>query len=245
MARIRAVLFDMDDTLLSINLGAFVVGYHHQVARILGRILRRPAASLYGPLLRAFLAMDDQDRTDGLTNGALYASIMETEADVPWSQPEVADVLAFYDREILPQSHLPLVAAHPRPGARSALETCLAMGLQVGLATNPSFSEGCIRARMGWAGIADVPFIRVSTWENSTRTKPSARYYEEFMAASGLTAAECLMVGNDAGRDIPRPDIGLPVAYVGHGHPGRVAWSGDMTRLAGDLPRLIETLQGE
>ena len=31
-----------------------------------------------------------------------------------------------------------------------------AISLAVALATNPSFSEDCIRARMGWAGIAEA-----------------------------------------------------------------------------------------
>lgn len=239
---IQAVLFDMDDTLLSINLGAFVVEYHHQQSRLLGRIFHSPAPRFYGPLLKSFLAVDDQGRTDGFTNAELFSQTMEATAHIPFSDPAVQEVLDFYDREVLPKSRLPLVNAHPRSGAQALLARAQDLGLKVALATNPSFTEGCIRARMEWAHITDVPFIRVSTMENSTCTKPCARYYEEFMAACGLTASQCLMVGNDAGRDISRPDIGLACAYVGHGHPSRAAWRGDLHDLARDLPRLVEEL---
>ncbi|MDD2588927.1 MAG: HAD family hydrolase, partial [Atopobiaceae bacterium] len=76
----------------------------------------------------------------------------------------------------------------------------------------------------------------------STRVKPFARYYQEFAGAMGLTCDECLMVGNDASRDFPRPDCGLATAYVGHGWPKRAVWRGDPERLARDLPFLVDDL---
>ena len=98
---------------------------------------------------------------------------------------------------------------------------------------------------MGWAGIEDAPFLRVSHSGNSTRLKPKARYYEEFVSAIGLAPSECLMVGNDARRDFPRPDIGMRTAYVGHACPRRAVWCGRMSELADALPAIIDELNRE
>ena len=79
---------------------------------------------------------------------------------------------------------------------------------------------------------------------NSTRSKPSARYYQEFANQLGVSLEECLMVGNDAVRDIVRDGCGLRTAYVGHGRPGGAVWRGPMERLARELPALVASLDG-
>jgi hypothetical protein len=48
------------------------------------------------------------------------------------------------------------------------------------------------------------------------------------------------MVGNDAKRDFPRPDIGLRTLYVGHAWPKRALWRGRSERLALDLSTIID-----
>lgn len=159
---------------------------------------------------------------------------------MPLDEPAILDALRFYERELLPRRAGGFVQARPMPGGLAAIERVGELGLRCALATNPSFSEACIRVRMGWADLDGVPFGRVSHMGNSTRLKPSARYYEEFVGALGLAPDECLMVGNDARRDFPRPDIGMRTIYVGHARPRRAIWSGRMSELAGALPAIVD-----
>lgn len=237
---LKAVLFDMDDTMLDINLTAFVTRYVADLSWILSQISQRNPAVFGLPFARAYLAMTDERRDDGLTNGALFAREFERRCGVPIADPTIRDALHFYERELLPKRGGGLVAARPKSGALAALEVVDELGLRTALATNPCFSEACIHCRMEWAHIADVPFERVSHMDNSTRLKPAARYYEEFVAALGLRADECLMVGNDARRDFARPDIGLRTVYVGHARPRQALWSGPMRELAAALPSIVE-----
>ena len=104
------------------------------------------------------------------------------------------------------------------------------------------FTLTCDRVRMEWAKIADLDFALISHIENSHRVKPDAAYYEEFVSAIGLEPHECLMVGNDARRDFPRPDIELRTAYVGHGWPKRAIWRGPIGTLGSALPQILEIL---
>lgn len=239
---IKAVLFDMDATLLDINLTAFMGAYVADVSRILVRISGKPTLAFGGAWARGYLAIANEGRTDGLTNLELFSATVERLTGVPVADPAIADAISCYERTVLPRRRGGLVGARPMEGGIAAIERAREMGLAVALATNPSFSQDCIRVRMGWAGIADMPFARVSHMGNSTRLKPRARYYEEFVSALGLAPEECIMVGNDARRDFPHPDIGMPTAYVGHARPGRAAWSGRMSELADALPALVDRL---
>ena len=242
---IKAVLFDMDDTLLDINLMAFMTTYVADVSRILSDISGASAARFGVHLARSYLAMSNPSRVDGLTNREVFDATMERLTGLPVADETVVDALDYYDAEVLPGRNTALVSARPMPGGMGAIERVGELGLRCALATNPSFSEGCIRTRMGWAGISDAPFERVSHMGNSTRLKPRARYYEEFVAALGLRPQECLMVGNDAKRDFARPDVSLRVAYVGHARPRRAVWSGRMGELADALPALVDRLNVE
>lgn len=239
---IRAVLFDLDDTLLRLNLTAFLTRYVAGASRLLASAARTSPVALGVPYVRAFLAMDAQDRQDSLTNERLFNQTILESTGIPLDDPVIADLMTYYEEEIVPGFSGGIVSARPVEGARAAIEAVHEAGLVCALATNPTFSLACDRARMGWAGVREEDFARVSTWSNSTRCKPSTRYYQEFANALGVRLEECLMVGNDATRDIVRDGCGLRTAYVGHARPRDAVWRGPMERLARELPELVKRL---
>ncbi|MBM6775416.1 HAD family hydrolase [Olsenella profusa] len=242
---IKAVLFDLDDTLLRLNLSAFIVRYAAGAARLLGEAARMSPARLGVPFAKALLAIDSQRRTDSLTNEQLFTQTFRASTGIPLDDPVIHDLMDFYEREIVPDFSDGLVAARPVEGAREAVDAVWAAGLTCALATNPTFSLACDQARMEWAGVHVDDFALVSTMSNSTRCKPSARYYQEFANQLGMRLEECLMVGNDAVRDLPRADCGLRTAYVGHARPRSAVWRGSMAELARQLPDLVARLDAE
>ena len=239
---IRAVLFDLDDTLLRLNLTAFIVRYVAGASRLLGEAARTSPAALGVPFVRSLLAIDAQDRADSLTNEQLFNQTFQAASGIPLDDPVIHDLVDYYEREVVPGFAGGIVAARPVEGAREAIDAVWDEGLVCALATNPTFSLACDRARMEWAGVHVDDFALVSTISNSTRCKPSARYYQEFANQLGVRLEECLMVGNDAVRDIVRPDCGLRTAYVGHARPRDAVWRGPMERLARELPDLVARL---
>ena len=242
---IKAVLFDLDDTLLRLNLTAFIARYVAGAARLLGQAARTSTAALAVPFMRGFLAMDAQDRQDSLTNEQLYNQTFFSACGIPLDDPVIHDLVDYYEREVVPGFAGGVVGARPVEGAREAVDAVWSEGLTCALATNPTFSLACDRARMGWAGVDVDDFALVSTYSNSTRCKPSVRYYQEFANQLGVRLEECLMVGNDAVRDLPRADCGLRTAYVGHARPKRAVWRGSMAELARELPDLIARLDSD
>ena len=238
---LKAVAFDMDDTLLSLNLSAFIAVLAKDESMLLAQVVRKNPLSLFAAYTAAMLEVNGTpDADDRRTNRERFDDAIERRGGVPLSDPVVAEVLDFYEREILPGKNDAIIAARPREGARAALECVLERGLRVALLTNPSFSHTCIRCRMGWGELANVPFELVTCMENSTRCKPDAGYYCESLDTLDLKPEEVLMVGNDPRRDFPAPDIGLQTAYVGNGSPVRATWTGSMADFAASFDEIEE-----
>ena len=242
MARLRAVVFDMDDTLLSLNLSAFIAILAKDESNLLAQVGRKNPFAMMAAYTGAMLELNQVVRAadDTRTNRAFFDASIERRSGIPLADPIIADVLECYERTMLPGRNDGIIAARPREGAHEAVECVLDRGLRIALLTNPSFSRACIECRMGWGEMLDMPFELVTTMENSTRCKPCADYYTEALGALGLTPAETLMVGNDPKRDFPSPDLGLQTAYVGAGTPERACWCGSMADFAKSFDEIEE-----
>ena len=238
---IRAVLFDLDDTLLSLNLTAFLARYVNGASGLLCRASGKVRVNIMAAYARAWLAVEAETRRDRLTNEQLINKIVFEQTGIPLDDPAIADMICCYERTVVPRMGSGIVRAQPMPGAREAVDCVHDLGLVCALATNPVVSHACDVARLHWAGFDEGDFALISCAENSTRSKPWAGYYEEFCGKLGVTPDECLMVGNDARRDFAHPECGLRTIYVGHARPKRAIWSGRMSDLAPALPRLIAT----
>ena len=84
-------------------------------------------------------------------------------------------------------------------------------GLRVALATNPLFPSVATEQRIGWAGLSPTDFELFTTYENSHYCKPNPEYYKEVTGKLGVSAEECLMVGNDVGEDMIAETLGMKV----------------------------------
>lgn len=240
---LKAIVFDMDETLLSINLSAFIAVLMKEESFLLADVGRKNPLSVFAAYGRGLLEVNAADHDGERTNRQIFDDCIQRNTGIVLSDPVIADVLTYYESEILPQRNDRIIAAKPMPGALQMLDAVAARGLRTALFTNPSFSEACIRCRMGWAGIADAPFELVTYMENSHHCKPTASYYLESLEALGLAPEEAIMVGNDPKRDFPSPDCGLVTAYVGSGEPARALWSGNMAELAGHIDEVIERFE--
>ena len=80
-------------------------------------------------------------------------------------------------------------------------------GMRVILATSPLFPRIAVDRRIYWAGLKPWDFEFITTFENFHAAKPHREYYEELLNMVGLEAGECIMIGNDAREDLPAPTI--------------------------------------
>ncbi len=82
-------------------------------------------------------------------------------------------------------------------------------GYRVVLATNPIFPDVATVKRTTWAGLSVDDFEGYTTYENSTYCKPDPRYFSQVAERFGLDPEECLMVGNDAEEDLAAAKTGM------------------------------------
>jgi FMN phosphatase YigB (HAD superfamily) len=198
---ITTVLFDLDGTLLPVETHEFVDAYVHLLAQWFAD--RAEPARFARQLVKATQQMM-ANRDPAKTNRAVFAETFYAPLGLTEAR-EAAHLAAFYAREY------PKLQAMTRtdPAARRAVRAVLDQGLSAVLATNPIFPETAIRQRMAWAGIADLPFALVTSYETSHFCKPHLEYFLEICAAIERKPRECLMVGNDADDDVAARSLGM------------------------------------
>lgn len=204
MAGIKAILLDLDGTLLDSNMGSFLPAYLQRLSARMAHIL--PPKSFIAHLLRATDAMV---ANDGLAtnmevfNEAFYPLDGHTRAEL---EPIFLD---FYANDFPALQPL----TRRKPEARGVVRRAFELGYDVAVATNPLFPETAIRQRLTWAGVDDFPYRLVTTYENSRFAKPNPRYFGAICAYLGRHPGECLMVG-DEHADMMAAHAGCPTFLV-------------------------------
>ncbi|WP_177208731.1 HAD family hydrolase [Tindallia magadiensis] len=77
------------------------------------------------------------------------------------------------------------------------------------VATNPLFPQNAVYERIRWAGLNPDDFLYITTFEIMHAAKPNTEYYEEILDRLKLSSEEVLMVGNDALEDLAAAEIGI------------------------------------
>ncbi len=82
------------------------------------------------------------------------------------------------------------------------------------LATNPIFPKIAIVKRMIWAGLRENEFDWITVMENSHFLKPRGEYYSEIAQKLGVDPKECMMIGNDDFLDGSCTKTGMEFKHV-------------------------------
>jgi FMN phosphatase YigB (HAD superfamily) len=227
----RAVLFDLDGTLLDIALSDFLGRYFAALAEAAGD--RFPGLDLIAEISASTEAM--MRPHPGATNQEAFYLDFRGRTGVDLG--EHASVFERFYAEDFPGL---VGSASPAPGGRAAVEAALGLGLRVAVATNPIFPMAAVRHRLAWAGLSALEFPVVTAYEDMHATKPLPAYFRETAELLGVPPAACLMVGDDPMLDLAAADVGMRTFYVG-GRAGVDAdYRGDLRDLAQLLPRLLE-----
>lgn len=205
---VKAILFDLDGTLLPMDQELFVKSY-------LGRLARAMAVHGYDPekLVKAIwtgtgaMVQNDGSRSNEAVFWNVFSSFFGAESLK--DQPLFDD---FY-RKGFPAVQESCGFA---PEARQVLDKVKSLGLPAILATNPIFPAIATHQRIQWAGLDTSDFIHITTYENSSFCKPNPAYYREILERLGLQPQDCLMVGNDVTEDMVTKGMGMQVFLLTH-----------------------------
>ncbi|OQA41529.1 MAG: 2-deoxyglucose-6-phosphatase [Chloroflexi bacterium ADurb.Bin325] len=201
---IKAVLFDLDGTLLDSNMESFLPVYLKALSARIAHIL--PPQQFVAHLMQATEAMLANDGR--ATNQEVFAEVFFPLVGRPRAELEpLFD--AFYAEDFPKLSGI----TRRKPEARPVVELALALGHDTAITTNPLFPATAIRQRMAWAGVDDLPYRWVTSYENSRYCKPNLRFFDDVIARLGHRPEECLVVG-DEHMDMVAAAVGCPTFLI-------------------------------
>ena len=230
---LKAVLFDLDGTLLDIDLGRFLSEYFDLLGPAVAVATGLPAEQALSAVLAGTEAMHDPHV--GRTNQTVFEERFAQVTGVDISSAAVAEALARFYAEDFPS----LREGHgPQSDSRQAYAAARDAGLLVALATNPIFPAAAIHERARWAGFQPEEFDVITSYETAEACKPYPHYFRQVAADLRVTPGECLMVGDDPSLDLAAGDVGMRTFFVSDAPTAAADWTGSLA----DLPDLISRL---
>ena len=232
---ITTILFDLDGTLLPMDQDLFLKAYMGGMAKKLAAA-GYDAQKMLSVIWKGTAAMVANDGSR--TNESILWDLFTAEFG-PDARKDEHIFLDFYHNEFQEVRH----ACGFDPAAAESIRQIKELGFRVALATNPLFPAVATHSRIRWAGMAPEDFELVTTYENSSRCKPNPAYFQEVLDALGVTAQECVMVGNDAVEDMAATQLGIPVFFLTHSLINKT--NVDITRYPhGDFVDLMNYIRG-
>ena len=198
---IKAVLFDLDGTLLPMDEEYFKKIYFGEVYKKIA-YLGYTLDELLKVIWYGTKAMIQNDGSQ--TNEELFwKKFIEVHPDRLEENKE--NFVDFYSNIFPTLGH----TCGYQPLAKNFIKALKDKGYEVIIASNPIFPLVATKARIRWAGCNPDDFKYITAYENSRFSKPNLKYYEEVLEKTGYKPEEVIMVGNDVREDMIVNKLGI------------------------------------
>ena len=193
MGKLKGILFDLDGTLLPMDLSTFTRAYFGLLIQYLitHGYQKEKVEEALGKGVTCMMA-NDGSKTNETAFWQVFHGIISQRND------ETAIFETFYNTEF---GKLRDVCGFD---ARAALcvQKAREKADKVILATNPLFPLTATEQRAAWAGCPASLFDYVTSFEHASFSKPNLNYYKKILTKEKLNAEDCLMIGNNVDEDI-------------------------------------------
>ncbi len=200
-------LFDLDGTLLPMNLQKFIELYLRAFCQKFAHKVQVDPKSLMQGIWESAAAMG---RNDGnCLNRELFWRTLNQHCKKDMRIYEY-DFDEFYRNEF--------VAAKPatrvNPYAEKTVRLLKDCGCKLVVATNPIFSKAATYTRLSWAGLDPNDFELITVYDNCSACKPNLNYYQDICSFCGFLPEYSIMVGNDVDEDMCAAKLGFDTFLV-------------------------------
>ena len=200
---IKAVLFDLDGTLLPMDQDIFVKAYFQGIAARLAPFGYEPKKLIQSIWIGTeAMIRNTGEKSNEAAFWDCFAGLYGE--GVREDEPKFAEFYATDFQKVQQVCGFDPMAAQVVHRLQSA-------GIRVALATNPIFPAIATESRIRWAGLTPEDFELYTTYENIGYCKPNLDYYREILKRMELSPEECIMVGNDVGDDMVAQELGMQV----------------------------------
>ncbi len=202
----QAILFDLDGTLLPMELEAFVKAYFGALSEELAPFAMPPEQLLQAVWggTKAMMKNDGQ----ALNMDVFWATFTALTGLAREAVEPACD--AFYANGF----HKARAATQPNPLAVEAIRLAHEKAPTVVLATNPLFPMAGQATRLSWLGLSPDDFDLVTCYSSDKYCKPNPAYYLDICKRLALDPKHCLMIGNDDREDMQAATAAGMDAYL-------------------------------
>lgn len=202
----NTILFDLDGTLLPMDLGGFLDTYSKALKSRMAEA-GFEAEAVWDALGKGIQAMLENEGV--LTNEDMFLKTFD-ELMGEKSRKIQRELEKFYRKDF----SVTKLNTQPTPYAEETISLLKEKGYTLVLATNPVFPEIATMQRIQWAGLTPEDFALITTYENTCYTKPNLNYYRKILKALQKQPEDCLMVGNDVDEDMCIMKLGVDVFLI-------------------------------
>ena len=200
---IKAVLFDLDGTLLPMDQNEFVKGYFGLLCKKLAPYGYEAKAMVEGIWTATkAMVMNDGSVPNEKVFWKVFSEVMGE---------EILQYQSLFDEFYIEEFKQTKAFCGYNPESKEFVDWVKNMGLRAVCATNPIFPKLATMHRMNFAGLDASDFEYFTHYENSSFCKPNPAYYTQVLEHCGLKPEECIMVGNDAVEDMAAARLGIEV----------------------------------
>lgn len=203
---LKAVFFDLDGTLLSMNTSLFEKGYFSTLGDFMSDLLPKEEFVKY--LLKS---TKDMVGNNGISsNKDVFLK--------SFGQHVGMQQISLYEKRFYDYYDGPFQTLQ---SAVNRVDTIVAdvdllkkKGYTLVVATNPLFPKSAVESRIVWAGLKPEDFSYISSFEGNSYCKPNLGFYSEILEAVDLKPSDCLMVGNDVEEDLVTQTLGFQTYLI-------------------------------
>jgi len=197
---LKAVLFDLDNTLILFDEKKFFQRYFPKIAQAFADIMPVDVFSKRIMSATQLLLKNNGEMSNAEFFMKDFSAGYEAHLDELWMR-----FMKFYEREY---DQFQSLVSVPE-GVREVFLKLLQKQMKLVIASNPMWPLNIQMKRLSWAGIGDLEFDLVTHIENMSFCKPRIEYYQEICHKINVKPEDCLMVGNDPVNDMIVANIGM------------------------------------
>lgn len=199
-----AVLFDLDGTLLPMDLDEFQKVYFGSICRNFPDFEPQQLVKYIWTGIKAMVM-----NNGAKSNRDAFAEAFAAAAKVDYYEHEPR-----FEEYYKNHFHICRSICKLTDTSKAIIETLKAKGYTVAIATNPIFPKIATTQRLEWIGLDIEDFPLVTTFENSNYAKPNLEYYKDVCQRIGVQPQGCVMVGNDVQEDGCAKQLGMDVILI-------------------------------
>lgn len=204
--RYKALLLDLDGTLLDLDPEKFILAYIEALSRRFADYMSRDDFIMH--LFGSTGIMIENDDPSKKNKAVFYEDFCRR---IGLSHDQIQPLIdEFY------QHDFPTLSCWSRkhPYARPVIEAARQKNLLLVLATNPVFPATAVLQRLSWGGLSDRDFRLITSMDNMHFCKPNPQYYLEISQKINCPPENCLMAGNDTLEDLIASEVGMTTFLV-------------------------------